>query len=907
VKHLVIVESPAKARTLEGYLGDGYRVEASVGHVLDLPRSGLGVDVENDFEPEYVTIEGKATVLKKLRGAAKDADVILLATDPDREGEAIAYHIASQLGYEDGEGGERFRRISFNEITRRAVLEALEHPGHLDLPRIEAQQARRILDRLVGFMLSPLLWKKIKPGLSAGRVQSVAVRLLVERERARRAFRSAGFWDLRARLGADEPEFNADLVRVGETPLATGRDFDERTGQLKQGRDVLWLDETAAGELRARLEGAAFTVRSLEEKRSKRSPYPPFTTSSLQQEANRKLNLGARRTMRIAQKLYEDGLITYMRTDSLHLAEGAIDAIRKTVEDRFGGKYLSDGPRRFRTKAKGAQEAHEAIRPAGTRMPTAEDLSLTGPHRALYDLIWKRTVATQMADARLKHVTVLIDADDAVFRATGKVIEFPGFFRAYVEGRDDPQAALEDQEVALPELAEGQGVSCLELAVVDHRTKPPARYTEATLVKALESEGIGRPSTYAAIISTIVDRGYAERQNKQLVPSFIAFAVTGLLEEHFPDLVDTGFTAEMENSLDAIASGEVEWRVYLRDFYSGEEGFERRLNERQEVIDPRRASTVELSDLRPRVRIGRYGTFLELERDGERLTAPVPEGVAPADLTDEEALELIERRAAGPEELGVDPESGKPVYLLTGRFGPYVQLGEMGEDKAKPPRSSLPDNVDHDRVTLEIALKLLAMPASLGAHPESGKPVKVGIGRYGPYVVHEGDYRSLQPEDDPLTVGLDRALELLAQPKRRGRGAASAAPLREVGLHPGDGTPVALYAGRYGPYVKHGKTNASLPKGVEPEDVTLDMAMELLQARRERDAAKKKAGRGKASTAKKKAGSKTKGKARGATGGKAKGTPASKAKTRGASKSESKSESTSESTSESGSESKSES
>jgi DNA topoisomerase-1 len=903
VKHLVIVESPAKARTLEGYLGDGYRVEASVGHVLDLPRSGLGVDVENDFEPEYVTIEGKATVLKRLRGAAKDADVILLATDPDREGEAIAYHIASQLGYEDGEDGERFRRISFNEITRRAVLDALEHPGHLDLPRIEAQQARRILDRLVGFMLSPLLWKKIKPGLSAGRVQSVAVRLLVERERARRAFRSADFWDLRARLGADGREFNADLVRVGETPLATGRDFDQGTGELKQGRDVLWLDETAAGELRARLEGTPFTVRSLEEKRSTGRPYPPFTTSSLQQEANRKRNLGARRTMRIAQKLYEDGLITYMRTDSLHVSEGAIDAIRKTVEDRFGGKYLSDGPRRFRTKAKGAQEAHEAIRPAGTRMPTAEDLSLTGPHRALYDLIWKRTVATQMADARLKHVTVLIHADDALFRATGKVIEFPGFFRAYVEGRDDPEAALEDQEVVLPELAEGQEVSCLELTVVDHRTKPPARYTEATLVKALESEGIGRPSTYAAIISTIVDRGYAERQNKQLIPSFIAFAVTGLLEEHFPDLVDTGFTAEMENSLDAIASGEVEWRVYLRDFYSGEEGFERRLNERQEVIDPRQASTVELSDLRPRVRIGRYGPFLELERDGERLTAPVPEGVAPADLTDEEAIELIEKRAAGPEELGVDPKTGKPVYLLTGRFGPYVQLGEMGEDKTKPPRASLPESVDHDCVTLGIALKLLEMPAKLGVHPESGKPVKVGIGRYGPYVVHEGDYRSLQPEDDPLTVGLDRALELLAQPKRRGRRGASVTPLREVGLHPADGAPVALYAGRYGPYVKHGKTNASLPKAVEPDDVTLDMAMELLQTRRERDAAKKKSGRGKASTAKKKTGSKTKGKARGATSGKAKGTPASKAKTRGASKSESESGSTSESGSESKSES----
>lgn len=843
MKHLVIVESPAKARTLEGYLGEGYEVEASVGHVLDLPRSGLGVDVEHGFEPEYVTIEGKQPVLKKLRRAAKGADLILLATDPDREGEAIAYHIALQLGYEGGEDSERFKRITFNEITRSAVLAALEHPIGLDLRRVEAQQARRILDRLVGYKLSPLLWKKINPGLSAGRVQSVAVRLLVERERARRLFRSARFWDLRAQLATAGRSFGADLIRVGQTPVATGKDFDERTGELKNRKDVLWMDEAATEALRARLEDEIFTVSSLEEKRSTRSPYAPFTTSSLQQEANRKLNLGARSTMRIAQRLYEDGLITYMRTDSVQMSEGAIAAIRQKVDDKYGAKYLSDKPRRFRTKTKGAQEAHEAIRPAGTRMPTADELRLEGGARALYDLIWKRTVATQMADARQKHLTVLIDADDAVFRATGKVIEFPGFFRAYVEGSDDPEAALEDQEVVLPQLVKGQEVSCRELEALSHETKPPARYTDATLVKALESEGIGRPSTYAAIIATILDRGYAERRNKQLTPSFIAFAVTHLLEDHFPDLVDTGFTAEMEDSLDAIASGSVEWRTYLRDFYSGDEGFEARLTEREGAIDPREASTVELSDMRPRIRIGRYGPFLELERDGERLTAPVPEGVAPADLTDEEAVALIEKRAQGPEELGIDPVTGEPVYLLSGRFGPYVQLGESGEDGAKPPRASLPDTVSHDRVTLEIALKLLAMPAPLGSHPDSGHPVKVGIGRYGPYVVHEGDYRSLGAEDDPLDITLNRALELLAQPKRRG-GRGAAEPLREVGPHPDDEQPIALYKGRYGPYVKHGKTNASLPKGVEPEDVTLEMAIELLEARRQRDAAKKPKKRG---------------------------------------------------------------
>ncbi len=834
---LVIVESPAKARTLEGYLGDGYRVEASVGHVRDLPKSGLGVDVDAGFEPEYVTIEGKGPILKKLRSAAKQSELILLATDPDREGEAIAYHIAQQLGYDDADG-TRFRRITFNEITRQAVLDAIAAPGDLDMKRVEAQQARRILDRLVGYKLSPLLWKKISPGLSAGRVQSVAVRLLVERERERRAFRVAGYWDLRAHLGAHGKAFTADLMRVGETPVATGRDFDERTGGLKPDREVLHLDEAGADALRERLSGESFVVKSIEEKRSKRSPYAPFTTSSLQQEANRKLNLGARTTMRIAQGLYEDGLITYMRTDSVQLSEAAITAIRGKVDSLYGKTYLSPKPRRYRTKSKGAQEAHEAIRPAGTQMPTADELGLTGRRHTLYDMIWKRTVATQMADARQRHLTVRISADDAVFRATGKVIEFPGFFRAYVEGSDDPDAALEDQEVILPDLEEGQELDVTGVETVAHETKPPARYTDATLVRALEQDGIGRPSTYAAIISTILDRGYAERKNKQLVPTFTAFAVTGLLEEHFPDLVDTGFTAQMEDSLDAIAAGDVEWRNYLGGFYSGNGGFEARLKEREDAIDPREASTVVLLDMRPRVRIGRYGPFLELERDGERLTAPVPEAVAPADLTETQAVELIEQRAKGPDELGTDPATGEPVYLMTGRFGPYVQRGDVEEGGGKPPRASVPDTVSPEEVNLEIALKLLAMPAELGTHPESGKPVKVGIGKYGPYVVHEGDYRSLTADDDPLTVELKRALELLAQPKRRGRRTA-AKPLRELGAHPDDEQPIGLYSGRYGPYVKHGKTNASIPKDVEPDEVTLEMAVELLQAKRERDAAKK--------------------------------------------------------------------
>ncbi|WP_419163195.1 type I DNA topoisomerase [Candidatus Palauibacter sp.] len=839
---LLIVESPAKARTLKSYLGDGFSVEASVGHVRDLPRKGLGVDVERGFEPEYVTIEGKGPVLKKLRDAAEKAESILLATDPDREGEAIAYHIVEALSGRKKSLRQRFRRITFNEITKNAVVEALDRPGEIDLPRIEAQQARRILDRLVGYKVSPLLWKKIRPGLSAGRVQSVAVRLLVERERERRAFRSGTYWDLRAHLAAEGRAFTADLATLEGAAIAKGRDFDERTGALKAGRRVVLLDQDRVEALRASLADATFTVGELREKRSKRSPYPPFTTATLQQEANRKLNLGARETMRIAQGLYEAGRITYMRTDSVTLSEVAIGAIRSRVETRYGAEYLSPSPRRYKTRSRSAQEAHEAIRPAGTEMATSRELGLTGRQEALYDLIWRRATATQMADARLRHLTVRVDADDARFRAAGKVIEFPGFFRAYVEGSDDPDAALENQEVVLPDMREGQELACRKVESRKHETKPPARFTDAALVKELEADGIGRPSTYAAIISTVLDRGYAVRQNKHLVPTFIAFAVTELLENHFQNLVDTGFTSEMEEALDEIARGNVDWRSYLAGFYNGRDGLEARLLEREAAIDPREASTVRLGDLTPRVRIGRYGPYLELELDGARTTAPLPEGVAPADLSEEQALELLKKRAQGPDRLGEDPESGETIYLMDGRYGPYVQCGEAVKGGGKPRRASLPANVLPEDVTLATALKLLAMPAPLGTHPESGEPVKVGIGRYGPYVVHQSDYRSLTDGDDPLDITFDRAMELLAVPKTRGRRAA-AKPLRTVGEHPDDGQPIAIHKGRYGPYVKHGRMNASLPKGLEPDDVTVTIALELLRKRRERDAAKTGSGR----------------------------------------------------------------
>lgn len=829
---LVIVESPAKARTLGRYLDKGFEVEASVGHVRDLPKKGLGVDVEAGFKPEYVTIEGKGAVLKKLRAAAKRADRILLATDPDREGEAIAYHIAQALGAGKQTGAGRFRRVSFNEITPRAVRAAMEKPGEIDTDRVDAQQARRVLDRLVGYKLSPLLWKKIKPGLSAGRVQSVAVRLLVERERARRAFHSAVYWDLKARLEASGRPFTAGLVQVDGTRTATGRDFDETTGKLKARRKVLLVDKELVDSLKQRLADERFRVRSVQKKQFKTKPAPPFTTATLQQEGNRKLNLGARDTMRVAQQLYERGLITYMRTDSVNLSGDAISQIRSTVKARYGSEYLSPRPRRYRTRSSSAQEAHEAIRPAGADMNTAAELRLLGKERALYELVWRRAVATQMAASRQRRVTALIGAAEAGFRARGKTIEFPGFLRAYVEGSDDPDAVLEDQEILLPDLVEGQELDLRKLESFERRTRPPARYTEAALVKALEQKGIGRPSTYAAIISTIQNRGYAELKKKNLHPTFTAFAVTLLMENHFPDLVDTGFTARMEESLDHIARGDVDWREYLADFYKGEDGFETRLTQQQDNIDPRAASTVELAGLTPRVRIGRYGPYLEDGRTAERRTAPLPDGMLPADLTDEQADEILRRRDQGPAELGKDPETGEVIYLVDGRFGHYVQRGDT-QRKKKPPRQGLPPGTAPEDVTLDLALSLLALPRPVGDHPETGEPVKAGLGRYGPYVVHKRDFRSLAPGDNLFTIGLERAMELLSAPKRGAR-----TRIREIGEHPDDGAPIEMFNGRYGPYVKHGKVNASIGKDVDPADVDVPLAVELLNRRLQRDRAR---------------------------------------------------------------------
>jgi DNA topoisomerase I len=850
---LVVVESPTKARTIRAFLPSGYRVAASMGHVRDLPESAsdiparfkgeewarLGVNVAADFEPLYVVPAAKKKVVAELKQLLKDAGELVVATDEDREGESIGWHLVQVL-----EPRIPVSRIVFHEITPEAIREALRTPRAIDTDLVRAQETRRILDRLVGYTVSPLLWKKIAGGLSAGRVQSVAVRLLVQRERERRAFRTGAYWDLKAGLEQAGAAFSAMLHAVGGRRVATGRDFDETTGRLRPERDVALLGGDEARALAERLRGEAFRVVETEEKPSVRRPYPPFTTSTLQQEANRKLRLSARDTMRIAQRLYEEGHITYMRTDSVHLSDQAIQASRRRIAALYGKDYLSEAPRQFTTKTKGAQEAHEAIRPAGTEMRTVDELRLTGMERALYELIWKRTVASQMAEARQTQLTAMIEAGDAVFRASGKRIDFPGFFRAYVEGSDDPDAALEDREEPLPALKRGDTPALRELEALGHQTQPPARYTEATLVRTLEAEGIGRPSTYASIIGTVIDRGYVERVSNQLVPTFTAFAVTGLLEKHFPSLVDVRFTAGMEEELDEIAEGSAEWLPYLRDFFRGPDGLEETVKRGEGGIDPREASTVRLEGLEARVRIGRFGPFVEAGEGDQPVTASIPDGIAPADLSAETVEELVRSKREGPDRLGEDPATGKPVLLLQGRFGPYVQLGEAEDSGPKPKRASLPKGAAPDRIDLDTALRLLSLPRDLGPHPESGKPVEAGIGRFGPFVVHDGDFRSLAKEDDVYTVGLDRALELLAQPKGGRRASAAVEPLREIGPHPADGEPVRIFEGRYGPYVKHGAVNASLPRDVAPDEVTVEQAVELLAARAGRGGAKTKGDRG---------------------------------------------------------------
>ncbi|HTY71341.1 MAG TPA: type I DNA topoisomerase [Actinomycetes bacterium] len=865
-RRLVIVESPAKAKTIAGYLGPDYDVEASIGHIRDLPTPSelpaqekkgrfakFAVDVDHGFEPYYVVDPDKRKKVADLRRLLKGADELYLATDEDREGEAIAWHLLQVL-----EPKVPVRRMVFHEITREAIREAVDHTRDLDQRLVDAQETRRILDRLYGYEVSPVLWRKVRAGLSAGRVQSVATRMVVERERERMAFVRAGYWDLE---GVFEPgSFDARLVAVDGARVASGRDFDAR-GTLTSAAAVA-LDEASARSLADGLDGATYEVRTVEEKPYRRSPAAPFMTSTLQQEASRKLRMSSSVAMRVAQRLYENGYITYMRTDSTTLSTAAISAARAAATQIFGAENVADAPRQYTRKVKNAQEAHEAIRPSGDHFRTPGEVAgeLAPDELALYDLIWKRTVASQMADARGQTVSVRLGAlarggRDAEFGASGTVITHRGFLAAYEEGRDEP--AGEEDERRLPPLRVGMSLTATSLEASGHETQPPARYTEATLVKALEERGIGRPSTYASILGVILDRGYVFKKGSALVPSWLAFAVTRLLEQHFGELVDYDFTAQMEEDLDRIAGGEEDRVGWLTGFYFGSDGDElgglRALVENLGDIDARDVNTVPIGE-GITLRVGRYGPYIE--RGEER--ASVPEDLAPDELTVQRAEELL-AAPSGDRVLGVNPETGAEIVARAGRFGPYVTeaLPEGSRRGVKPRTASLFKEMSLDSVTLEDALRLLSLPRVVGVDPGTGEEITAQNGRYGPYLRRGSDSRSLENEDQLFTVTLEEALALYAQPKTRGRGrGASASPLRELGVDPVSGGPVVVRDGRFGPYVTDGQTNATLRSGDSAETVTLERAAELIAEKRSRGPAKKSAA-AKKTAAKKTAAKKT--------------------------------------------------
>lgn len=879
-RRLVIVESPAKAKTIKGYLGPGYVVEASVGHIRDLPNGAaevpekytgevrrLGVDVEHDFQPIYVVNADKKAQVKKLKDLLKDSDELFLATDEDREGEAIAWHLQEVL-----KPKIPVKRMVFHEITKDAIRAAVANPRQLNQKLVDAQETRRILDRLYGYEVSPVLWKKVMPRLSAGRVQSVATRLVVERERERIAFRSAEYWDLtgtfatgRAGDASDPSSLVARLQTVDGRRVAQGRDFDS-LGQLKS-EQTLHLDEANARALAAALAETRFAVRSVESKPYRRSPYAPFRTTTLQQEASRKLGFGAKATMQVAQKLYENGFITYMRTDSTTLSDTAVSAARAQVTQLYGADYLPPQPRTYAGKVKNAQEAHEAIRPSGDRFRTPAETGLTGDQFRLYELIWKRTVASQMKDATGNSVTVKIggtaaDGRDVEFSASGKTITFHGFLKAYVEGADDPNAELDDRERRLPQVAEGDELSAEEITVDGHATKPPARYTEASLVKELEEREIGRPSTYASIIGTILDRGYVFKKGTALVPSFLSFAVVNLLEKHFGRLVDYDFTARMEDDLDRIARGEAKAVPWLKRFYFGEgtgtggaadagNGDGDHLGGLKELvtdlgaIDAREVSSFPVgNDIV--LRVGRYGPYIERgEKDSENhQRADIQEDLAPDELSVEMAEELL-AKPSGDFELGTDPQSGHQIVAKDGRYGPYVTevlpegTPKTGKNAVKPRTASLFKSMSLDTVTLEEALRLMSLPRVVGADAE-GVEITAQNGRYGPYLKKGTDSRSLTSEDQLFTITLEEALAIYAQPKQRGRAAAKP-PLKELGEDPVSAKPVVVKDGRFGPYVTDGETNATLRSGDSVEEITPERGYELLAEKRAKAPAKKSA------------------------------------------------------------------
>jgi DNA topoisomerase-1 len=868
---LVIVESPSKAKTIAGYLGPDYFVEASFGHVRDLPRNAadvpakykgeawarLGVDVDNGFHALYVVSPDRKQQIAKLIKLAKEVDEIFLATDEDREGEAIAWHLVETI-----KPKVPIKRMVFHEITKSAIQAAVANPRDIDRDLVDAQEARRILDRLYGYEVSPVLWKKVMPRLSAGRVQSVATRIVVERERQRMAFRSAEYWDINALLSVQGAikegprSFSATLIALDGDRIATGRDFEPTTGKVRPGAGVVHLDGDGARGLAARLEDRPFTVTRVEEKPYRRRPYAPFITSTLQQEAARKLRFSASQTMRTAQRLYENGYITYMRTDSVNLSETALTAARRQIAELYGPNNVPPQPRRYTGKVKNAQEAHEAIRPAGDNFRTPGEVAneLSSDEFKLYELIWRRTVASQMTDAVGNSISVRIRAvstagEEVDFAASGKTITDPGFLRAYVESSDDENAEAEDAERRLPTLVKDQPLTPEQLEAIGHHTSPPARYTEASLVKALEELGIGRPSTYESIMRTIQDRGYVEKRGQALIPSFIAFAVVGLLEGHYPRLVDYNFTAAMEDQLDEIAGGDHAALDFLTSFYFGSQlgaddsiakagGLKKLVTENLSAIDAREVNSIPLfTDEDGRlvvVRVGRYGPYLQRdlpsgaeESNDDRVS--IPEGVAPDELTPEKVNELF-LGGGGERSLGDDPSTGESVVLRSGRYGPYVSSGER--------KSSLFRSQTPDTVTLDDALRLLTLPRTVGKD-EAGAEIVAANGRYGPYVKRGDDFRSLDSEDKLFTVTLDEALALLSAPKNRQRRAA-APPLREMGPDPITEKPMVIKDGRFGPYVTDGEFNASLRRGQTPEELTVEQASEMLAEKRAKGPAPRK-------------------------------------------------------------------
>jgi len=842
-KSLVIVESPTKAKTITKFLGKDYVVRASMGHVRDLPENAaevpakikkepwarLGVNIDQDFEPVYVVPKNKKDQVKELQDLLKDSDHLYLATDEDREGESISWHLREVL-----KPKIPTRRLVFHEITKDAILHSLENARDIDEDLVRAQETRRIIDRLFGYEVSPLLWKKMAPGLSAGRVQSVAVRLLVERERARIRFHSAAYYSVKAKLekpGA-EPAFEADLHSLAGKRVATSKDFNPDTGRLDDPASLVLLDKAGAERVVALLEAGPITVKAVEEKPFTQRPAAPFVTSSLQMEANSKLRYPAKRTMQVAQQLYENGFITYMRTDSTALSTEALNAARKLITSEYGAEYLSPAIRTYETKVKNAQEAHEAIRPAGDtfQSPDAVRAALGDEAVRLYELIYRRTVACQMADAKSTTTSVQLEVGDATFRTAGRTIEFAGFLKAYAVSEDDDSTP--EAERALPRLAAGDAVKSLKAEALDRATQPPNRFTEGSLIRELEKLGIGRPSTWASIVELVLNRSYAFKKGTALVPTFTAMGVIGLLEQHFTNFVDYKYTARLEDDLDGISRGEETSTTYLKGFYFGDDmpGLKGLVAHGEKEIDPRIINGLPLGEWEGKkveVRIGRYGPFIS---DGER-RASVPDDMPPDELKLEKALYMLEQASKEPESLGLHPETGMPVFLKVGRYGPYVQMGD-GRDGAKPKMASLVQGTELDAVDLDHACRLLALPKTLGAHPETGEPVIAANGRFGPYVQSGTETRSLPANLSPIEVTFDQAMELIRQPKLRGKGMArQMTTLKDFGVNPANNRAVKMLSGRYGAYVTDGEVNASVPRGTEPLSLTNEAAYELLAQR----------------------------------------------------------------------------